>query len=278
VGLPLPQGAVPAGTEPVVAVAAVPSNPSNTVQVEMRRDGGRPHVVRALPEATPWQEGSQWFRAALPILDMGRRIDYRLELTRAGQRLATLPADGSWLTVTGDPAPPPRPAEPAAASEGVPRWGYELSFLAALTINLRAEVIGETPDGWRCNFFVVDGHVIGPRMNAVLRSEGGDWMCVRRDGIGLLNVRITYELSGGGLILEQCGGVFDLGPQGYADVVAGRFTGTPPLYATPTWSTAHPDWTWLNRCQGFEFGRVDMQRLQVQGDIYLPQVLGRLDG
>jgi hypothetical protein len=32
---------------------------------------------------------------------------------------------------------------------------------------------------------------------------------------------------------------------------------------------------WLNRCQGFGIGRVVMEDLRVECDIYLPQVLER---
>lgn len=278
----LPAGAVIPGTAPVVAVAAVPAHPSNAVLVHMRRDGGPAQMVRGTPQAAPFQEAAQWFRVVLPALDEGRRVDYRIELIRAGQRLAALPADGSWLTIIGDPdtaasaaerSPAPSPRTPP--SPGVPRWAYDLTFFAALTINLRPEILGETPEGYRINFFVESGCVVGPRIDAVVRRDGGDWMVIRRDGIGVLDVRTTYETSDGALILDQAGGVFDLGPDGYAKVAAGQLSGCPPFYATPTFMTAHPDWQWLNRCQGFGIGRVVLEELQVQCDIYIPEVLGR---
>ena len=282
--LPLPSGWLPAGTTPVVAVGAAPSHPSNAVLVEVRPEGGPAQFVRTRPEAVPVHDGAQWFRAALPALGEGRRVDYRVELIRAGQRLATLPADGSWLTVTGEPAsaapsdePCPTPSAVAPSSKGVPRWAYDLPFFAALTINLRPETLGETPEGYRINFFVESGRVVGPRIDAVVHRDGGDWMCIRRDGIGVIDVRTTYETADGALILDRAGGVFDLGPDGYAKVAAGQLTGTPAFYATPTFMTAHPDWQWLNRCQGFGIGRVVLEELQVQCDIYIPQVLGPLD-
>lgn len=165
----------------------------------------------------------------------------------------------------------------AVASGAVPRWDYRLDFFAALTINLRPEDLGETPDGYRINFFVESGRVVGPRIDAVVRRDGGDWMCIRRDGIGVLDVRTTYETSDGALILDRAGGVFDLGNDGYAKVAAGQLRGTPEFYATPTFMTAHPKWLWLNRLQGFGVGRVVLEKLQVQCDIYIPRVLGRLD-
>ena len=281
--LPLPKGVVPPGDTPVVAVAAVPAHPSNAVLVEMRRDGGPAQYVRAVPEAV-FRAGTQLFRAVLPAPESGRNIDYRVELSRAGQRLAQLPADGSWLSITDGRASPggsgsgatPAPENATSKPPPVPRWGYELSFLAALTLDLEPEVIGETGEGYRINFHVTSGSVVGPHIDAIVRPNGGDWMCIRRDGIGVIDVRITYETSDGALILDRAGGVFDLGPDGYAKVVAGQFSGWPPVYATATFSTGHPKWAWLNRCQGFGIGRVALEKRQVQCDIYVPCVLDRL--
>jgi hypothetical protein len=276
--LPLPEGVVPAGTAPVVAMAVEPRHPSNVVLVQVRRDGGPATFLRAVPEAEPFQAGRQWYRAALPSLEEGQRVDYRIELARAGQQIAKFPADGSWLTVKGQRDAAVLSAEPGRASSitGAALWGYDLSFFATLIVNLRAEILGETPDGYRVNFFVKGGCVVGPRINAVVRPEGGDWMAIRSDGIGMVDIRITYETSDGALIYEHAGGVFDLGPDGYAKVTAGQFTGSPPFYPTPSWTTAHPNWKWLNRCQGFGIGRVVLDDLQVQCDIYIPEVLGRL--
>lgn len=277
----LPSGAAPPGTAPVVAIGATPRHPSNVVLVQMRRDGGPATFLRTIPVGAPLQAQQQWYRVALPTLDKGHRIDYRVELVRAGQRLATLPADGSWLTVIGDldagAVSGERSSAPTASapSPGIPRWNYDLVFFAALTINLRPEILGETPDGYRISFFVDTGRVVGPRIDATVRRDGGDWMCIRRDGIGVINVRTTYETAEGALILDRAGGSFDLGPEGYAKIAAGQFTGTPPFYATPTFLTAHPDWKWLNRCQGFGIGRVVMEDLRVECDIYIPQVLDR---
>lgn len=276
--LPLPEGVVPAGTAPVVAIAVEPKHPSNVVLVQVRRDDGPATFLRAVPEAEPFQAGRQWYRTALPSLDEGRHADYRIELTRAGQQIARLPTDGSWLTVIGQRDAAVLSAEPGRAPSitGVAIWGYDLSFFATLIVNLRAEILGETPEGYRVNFFVKGGRVVGPHINAVVRPEGGDWMAIRPDGIGMVDIRITYETSDGALIYEHAGGVFDLGPDGYAKVTAGQFTGSPPFYPTPSWTTAHPNWKWLNRCQGIGIGRVVLDDLQVQCDVYIPQVLGRL--
>lgn len=274
---PLARGGVPAGTAPVLAVAAQPRHPSHAVLLITRGDGGPARILRAVPEATPSGEEVQPFRAQLPPLEEGRWLDYRFELVRSGQVLATLPADGSWLTVTGEPEPLHPSAEPssapAATTRARPRWSYDLRFFATLSITGRLEIVGETPDGYRINFFVEDGQVTGPGIDARIRPGGGDWMCIRRDGVGSLGIRATYETADGALTYYHAGGVLDLGPDGYAMVAAGQLRGCRPFYATPRFSTAHPDWQWLNRVQGFGIGRILMDERRVHYDVYIPAVL-----
>jgi hypothetical protein len=282
---PLPRGSVPAGTMPAVIVGANPAHPSNRVRIHYREGGANwwtdQPARRQSPTVAlaPVGAVTEWFSAKLPPVRAGRQLDYWLELTRAGQRLASLPADGSWLSVRGTPVDAEQPAgtSPRHAPDH-PRWAYDLSFFAALTVDLRPEVLGATAEGYRINFFVKDGAVRGPDIDAVVLPEGGDWMCIRTDGIGMVDISITYKASDSALILERAGGVFDLGPDGYAKVAGGDFTGSLPFYATPTWETAHPDWQWLNRRQGFGVGRVVLEELQVRCDIYLPTVGGPLAG
>jgi hypothetical protein len=150
-----------------------------------------------------------------------------------------------------------------------------MTFFATLTAQLRPEVIGQTPEGHRINFFIRSGRVVGSRIDAMIRPNGGDWIYVRPDGILWTDIRITLEVADGALVLYRAGGICDLGMEGLARIVAGQFTGTPTFYATPTFITAHPNWTWLNRCQAFGIGRVIMEDLRVECDIYLPQVLER---
>jgi hypothetical protein len=204
----------------------------------------------------------------LPAVEQGRPLDYRVELVRAGRRLATLPADGSWLTVVGGGPSP----------GGGPRWNYELDFFAAFTAAGRLEVIGETPDGYRLNFLVDVGTVTGPEIDGMVHPGGGDWMCVRRDGVASLEIRATCETLDGAVIFYRAGGVLDLGPDGYGRVAAGRFEGEPAFHATPTFVTAHPRWQWVNRVQGFGVGRVILEQRRVEYDVYLPRVGGRRRG
>ncbi len=286
----LPHGEVVARRPSPVAVETDP-HVANRVRVLQRKGRGPVRVAWAQPATLARLGPTTTYRTDLPALDEGERLDYRVELMRSGRTVAAVPNDGTWLSIVGSRAVPDgEDASNAAPATGggvvrrlpqigghdAARWDFNLRFFAALTVDLRAEVLGDTPEGYRINFYVTSGHLTGPHFDAEIKPEGGDWMSIRPDGIGAVNIRITYEVGDGAMVLEQAGGVFDLGPDGFAKVKAGEFTGTPPFYATPKWSTSHPDWQWLNRQQGFGVGRVVLEKLQVQCDIYMPEVLGRL--
>lgn len=266
---PLVRGAVPAGAAPVVAVAAGPPHPSNAVVLLTRRGGAPAQPVRAIAEAVPSGEQEQWFSGSLPAVEEGRSVDYRAELIRGGQLLASLPADGTWLTVTGTPAPAAAP-DPGPAAP-VSRSACAVEFFATFSAVGRLEVIGETPEGFRINFAVESGSVVGPDVDGVVGPGGGDWMCIRRDGVADLDIRATFRTADGAVVFYQAQGLLDLGPDGYAQAVAGQLRGTPPFTAAPTFATADARWRWLNRLQGFGIGRATMDDARVDYEVYLPR-------
>jgi hypothetical protein len=77
---------------------------------------------------------------------------------------------------------------------------YLFSYRATLA---PPEVIGPIAEGIRINFYVTAGEVSGPKMRGRLRTVGGDWLLLRPDGVGLLDVRATMELDNGALILRR---------------------------------------------------------------------------
>lgn len=271
-----PPFAVAAGTPQTVAFTSVPGHPSNVVDVAYRVDGGSVLIAHAVPVDPAVHPDSQSFVARLPALASGQRLEYRAELRRAGQLIDAAPA-GGWKMMTAesrprvDPASPPA-AVPSPAMAAIPRFGYSLEFLGALSVRLRPEALGHTPDGYRINFFVVEGEIRGPRMNGIVRPEGGDWMTIRPDGVGEVNIRVTYEMTDGGLVLERSGGVIYIGPDGYERVTRGVFVGAPHVYLTPDYITADPRWKWLNPLQCYGLGHVVMAELRLECDIYVPHV------
>jgi len=233
---------------------------------------GPEQFLRVIPEAV--RGGAQWFHTVLPTVEAGVTMDYRVELVRDGQLLATLPADGTWLTVTGTAAPA-APATVEQCAPETPFWAYELQYFGSVTMVFRQEIIGETPDGFHINFFIESGRVVGPRIEATIRAEGADWLWIRRDGIAVIDVRATWETADGAVISYRSSGVLELGPDGYTKVTAGQLAGNPPFCTTPMLLTAHPRYRWVNRLQLLGFGRVDMERLEIHYDLYFAEVKDR---
>jgi hypothetical protein len=84
------------------------------------------------------------------------------------------------------------------------------------------EVIGPLAEGVRIHVYVTDGEVFGPKMRGRFRRVGGDWLTLRPDGVGILDVRATLELEDGALIYTTYSGVADLGPDGYKRFLDGN--------------------------------------------------------
>jgi Protein of unknown function (DUF3237) len=142
---------------------------------------------------------------------------------------------------------------------------YLFSYWATLA---PPEVIGPIAEGIRVNFYVTAGEVSGPKMRGRLRTVGGDWLLLRPDGVGLLDVRATMELDDGALIFTTYGGVVDLGPEGYSLFLKGILPPRLELRIVPRYYTGHPEYLWLNRLQCVGVGVFDVAQSRVSYDIY----------
>jgi len=130
------------------------------------------------------------------------------------------------------------------------------------------EIIGPLAEGLRINVYVTGGEITGPKLRGRLRTVGGDWLCLRPDGIGLLDVRATLELEDGALIYTSYGGVADFGHDGYERFLAGNPPARVALRIAPRYYTGHSEYLWLNRVQCVGIGEVDMEQMRVSYDIY----------
>lgn len=130
------------------------------------------------------------------------------------------------------------------------------------------EIVGPVAEGIRANFYVVAGEVSGPKMHGRLRPVGGDWLLIRTDGVGVLDVRATMELDNGALVYTTYGGLLDLGPNGYSLFAKGDLPAYVNLRIAPRYHTSHPDYLWLNRLQCVGVGVFDRDQLKVSYDIY----------
>ena len=79
---------------------------------------------------------------------------------------------------------------------------YDLQHLFTFTaaIRLPPEVIGPLPEGIRATAYVRGGEITGPRLQGTVLPVGGDWLLLRPDGIGLVDVRLTLETHDQALI------------------------------------------------------------------------------
>lgn len=165
-------------------------------------------------------------------------------------------------------------AAESAESAHVPRWDWTTRFLGTLSAHLRKERVGVTPDGLRINWHVIDGTFVGPGLDAIVLPGAADWMRIRHDGVAIVDVQACFKTRDGALVNGKYGGIFDLGPDGFARAVRDEFDALPPVVVTPTYATSAPALQWLNRAQCVGVGRVDMGALRVEFDVYVVDVGG----
>ena len=266
-------GADFAGGPAVINVGVAPAAPANRVQLRYRVDDSFPRYVHGTLVKTDARNTRQYFRAQLPWLPPGAGVKYAPIFTNSRHTLTTpdypgafsVPARRPSGVTSGEPRAAP-PTNAPAISAG--RFPFQLEFLFGITCQMRREVIGATPDGLRFDFLIEHGVIKGPRLNGRFRAEGGDWMRIRPDGIGIPDIRVTFELDDRTLILMESAGTFDLGPDGYTRALAGQFPPFGNFMSTPRFHTSNPNYAWLARASTFGVGLVDMKTLVVRDDVF----------
>lgn len=257
---------VAAGVPLDLSFSVRPAHPGNQLIVGFRSNGRERPAVRGWPEGSDPATGVQRFRVRMPSLAPDETAEYSPVVQRAGLVVQRLP-DRTTRGVRALAAPAV-PDTARASPAAVPRYRWASEFLGAFTVRLvdPPESFGPGPDGLRITYYIESGEIRGPRINGTI--HGGDWMVLRHDGVGVAESRITYETDDGALLLSRYSGIFDLGPDGYERAVRDEFDPAPPLVLTPTFTTSHPDWLWLNRLQCLAVGRATMADLVVRLDIY----------
>ena len=66
-------------------------------------------------------------------------------------------------------------------------------------------------------------------------------MTIRRDGVGVMDVRATLETDDGALLFVSYLGHYELGKNGYQDFLDRRWPTRAPTRTTPRFYTADPD-------------------------------------
>lgn len=149
-------------------------------------------------------------------------------------------------------------------------FDHRLEHLCSYNATLRQplEVIGETPVGLRVNAYISGGEIWGPRLRGRVLPVGADWLTIRPDGVGALDVRATIETSDGALIYVEYTGVMDLGPDGYQRMLTGNPPARAAIQVAPRFLTSHSDYLWLNRLQCLNVGMADFATSRVSYDTY----------
>lgn len=150
-------------------------------------------------------------------------------------------------------------------------YPYEMVHITSYRVTLaEPEVIGPVAEGLRLNVYITGGEAHGPKIEGIVRPVGADWLTIRTDGVGVLDVRATLETGDGALIYAYYTGVAEMGPDGYQNFLDGA---PPPpdgidLRIRPIYQTAHPDYLWLNRACCVGVGKAFLDKGEVSYDIY----------
>jgi hypothetical protein len=238
-----------------MTVAVHPVNPMNTVTVRYRVDGGCAQTLRAVRVRADLDRSIEYYTAVFPEFSSGKCVEYLPLVSCAGRVVpdgATVATYPSSFRLADERVPEIPPAGPI-------RLPFALDYLATIRVPLgKPETIGPTPEGIRVNWYwaPAEGAVSGPKLNAKVRSIGGDWMTIRRDGVGLMDVRATLETTDGALIWAEYQGYYELGPNGYQDFLDNRLPVRAPTRTAPRFHTANPAYLWMNRVQCVGIGEV----------------------
>ena len=271
---PAPEGVVESGDNLSVIAAVSPVNPSNIVSLLYRVEGGFERTVRASLLRNEHWAGRQYFRASFPRLPPGSKVEYSVIGENSGRRVPSLCAmagPNRQFEIPRTDAPTSERNETSHPNLSEGRLPFRLEYFCHFTVRLGEsppEIIGETPEGIKVNWYISGGEFAGPMLTGKIRDEGGDWMTIRRDGIGIIGVRATLETHDGALISVDYSGVFELGENGYENFLKKKWPPTPPTRTCPRLLTSHPKYLWVNRLQCIGIGRVIMSEFLAEYDMY----------
>jgi len=256
----------------VVVVGVQPADLLNAVAVEYRVDDGPVRMVHAVKFKKDFSKNAEYFRAQLPDFWKGNRVAYLPVATSAKGRAPA--ADyartfGSYFRLGEQDINVSSPGQTTGPLDDRIKFSMDHLYTAHVPLK-NPEFIGVTPQGIIVNWYwyPAEGVVKGPKLNGKVRPLGGDWMTIRRDGIGLMDVKATIETHDAALILVQYSGHFDLGKNGYDDFLAHRWPERAPTRTAPRFYTSHADYVWLNRIHGTAVGEVRLKELAYVYDVY----------
>ncbi|HEX6277913.1 MAG TPA: DUF3237 domain-containing protein [Polyangiaceae bacterium] len=267
---PAPGREVPNGQPVSIVVGVRPFNPANTVDVRYRLDGGPVKTLHASPLRVDERKDAQYFRANFPALGGAKHVDYCPVAHCGGRqvpRQSLVPTSFSSFALPSPAEPPPE--KPAASPGLAPRFTPGLGLVAQITVRLKPPtVIGETPHGFRIDYYAASGVVVGNAFHAEVKEDSVDYMLVRPDGVGVLDIHATLVTDDGAVITATYGGLIEFGEDGYRRMVLGNWPELPCHQVAPRLLTQDSRYRWMNRTQFLGVGQVDMRALIIKYDVY----------
>ena len=133
----------------------------------------------------------------------------------------------------------------------------ELLFDLTLDVHRDSQRVGDIPDGRRQIFAITGGRFQGPRLRGTVLPGGGDWLRIRADSVGELDVRITLRTDDDALIYMHYGGLLHFPEAARVKMRAGQTIGPSEYYlrSTPVFETGAEPYAWLNRTLAVGVGR-----------------------
>jgi hypothetical protein len=119
--------------------------------------------------------------------------------------------------------------------------------------------IPATPEGDRVIVYVTGGKFEGPRLRGEVLPGGGDWLLVRADGTGMLDVRVVLKTDDGETIYVTYRGFVRLVPRDEMSPVR-----TAPYFQAST----KGKYAWLNSVQAVGEGEGSLEKHLVRYKVY----------
>jgi hypothetical protein len=128
--------------------------------------------------------------------------------------------------------------------------------------------IGPVPEGLRLIFLAKGGEVTGPKVKGKILPGYADWLLVRTDGVGIIDVRGVVETNDSALLYVTISGVLDFGEDAYRKMLAGEAPGGRAIRTAARFQTSHASYAWLNRLQCVGIGESFRERGEIAADVY----------
>jgi hypothetical protein len=140
----------------------------------------------------------------------------------------------------------------------------DLLFYGDLTLDMPQDV-GGGPHGNRQIIRVVSGTIDGPRIKGKTLPMSGDWLLLRPDGVGELNVRSTIQTEDNHLIYMHYDGLMHARPEIMQAMFQGQPIAPDDLYLRMAafFETSSEQYAWINKILAVGFAKVALPKFEL---------------